>query len=71
MSDIAEGLKPCPFCGHKGATCPELDESQGFKWGAITCGCCGAKGPEVRTRYVIDAEFIKEAGEEWDKRGGL
>lgn len=69
MSEPIEGLKPCPFCGAN-APMPELDEQQGFKWGAIVCGCCGAKGPEVRARYVMDAEFVADAGKAWDERGG-
>lgn len=68
MSEIIERLKPCPFCGTKGAASAELDMEQGNKWGAIVCGCCGAKGPEVRTRYEVDEEFVKEAGKEWDGR---
>ena len=51
----------------------EVDETQGFKWGGVSCGDCGARGPEVRTGYYIDpgpkrTEWEADAVEEWNKR---
>jgi len=65
----ASGMLPCPFCG----TTPDEDdpntfvETQGTKWGAVTCGC-GAMGPDVRTGYEPWLKWKFSAIKEWNTR---
>jgi len=61
--------KPCPFCGDLSPG-PLFDLAQGFKWGAIECPSCAARGPEVRTNYQEPTEWIEDAIIEWNKRVG-
>ena len=67
MIEVYANTKPCPFCGTH-APIAELDSSQGNKWGSIVCGCCGAKGPDVRTDYTPDGPWVEDAIETWNER---
>ncbi|WP_163557524.1 hypothetical protein [Halomonas sp. NO4] len=61
--------KNCPFCNSEvDADCIEPDESQGFKWGAVVCPGCGAKGPEVRTGHDRIEHWSDDALDAWDAR---
>ena len=61
--------KPCPFCGDTCASC----QATGAKWGAVVCGNCGARGPEVRTGYDIseNAPWHDQAYKEWNTRSEI
>lgn len=60
-------MKPCPFCG----VIPDYEDSSTFretdgcKWGAVTC-CC--TGPEVRTEYKDWKHWRDNAVMEWNER---
>jgi Lar family restriction alleviation protein len=62
--------KFCPFCGNNHGV--QFAMSQGYKWGAVECPDCGARGPEVRTYYDKsgDATWREEAVREWNRRAG-
>lgn len=63
-------LKPCPFCGYAidDGDVPLFGSNQGFKWGYVECGDCGATGPEVRTNYGDLEEWGASAVKEWNHR---
>lgn len=63
--DAVPTLLPCPFCGE--ALTAHI-ETQGTKWGAITCQSCGAYGPEVRTQYEAWPAWKDSAVEAWNRR---
>ena len=62
-------LKPCMFCGHID-TYDSYIPTDGNKWGARFCGCCGATGPEVQTNYIFDSrqDWMDDADKEWNRR---
>jgi Lar family restriction alleviation protein len=39
-------LKPCPFCGHTGATVQDQSDVKG-EGVVVVCPCCFAEGPIV------------------------
>lgn len=66
---MSEELKPCPFCGDPpGENSHEL--TQGFKYGAIACGC-SAVGPDVRTGYEDWPAWKDAAVKAWNERAEL
>ncbi len=64
ISDFVAGqtLLRCPFCGEVPT---HVRETQGTKWGNVTC-CC--EGPEVRTGYETPDKWITFAIEAWNER---
>jgi len=70
MSETPVHADKCPFCGKVFVNPPEpsyVTDGSG-KWGAIECGMCGARGPDVRTGYKLFAEWRDEAVKAWNRR---
>ncbi len=63
----ASPVKPCPFCASTKLRAKD-DAEQGYKWGAIECEECSARGPEVRTGYDKPEKWRPAAIEEWNRR---
>lgn len=62
---------PCPFCRAESREIDtDFDRSQGYKWGNAICISCGARGPEVQTRYdeSPEAPWRERAIQEWNDR---
>ena len=70
LIDKAEALLPCPFCTEGKTVSNYFDHEQGDKWGYASCDACGARGPEVRTRYDRNdnAQWRAEAIAAWNRR---
>ena len=63
----AEGVvKPCPWCGS--TMPPSQRETDGSKWGALSCSECSATAPEVRTGYGPFPTWYDDALEAWNDR---
>ena len=59
-------VKPCPWCG---STMPPTQrETDGAKWGALTCAECSAIAPEVRTGYGPPETWYADALAAWNER---
>ena len=63
---------PCPFCG---ALHADVVEGDTFRWLAVMCGYCAARGPDVRVQTCGDgdpaewkAEGDRKAIEAWNDR---
>ena len=56
-----EDLLPCPFCGNRDFEDWVIESQPVANDTSVRCKYCGAQGPEMPT--------IKEAREEWNKRG--
>ena len=67
MTDNAEGIvKPCPWCGS--TMPPSQRETDGAKWGALSCSECSATAPEVRTGYGPFPTWYDDALKAWNDR---
>ena len=63
----AEGVvKPCPWCGS--TMPPSQRETDGSKWGALSCSECSATAPEVRTGYGPFPTWYDDALKAWNDR---
>lgn len=69
---MSSKVLPCPFCGELHASTVEGDT---FRWLAVQCPSCAARGPDVRVQTAGDgsleewrAEADERAIKEWNTR---
>lgn len=67
MTDDAERLEPCPWCGEVPGKDSYALRDGGYKYGGIVCGC-GAQGPDVRTDYYDWPHWKAAAIAAWNRR---
>ena len=85
MDDWMPNLRDCPFCGENPASAyteawrvfrsedgpsPNAPDERCPKYLRVICGNCEAKGPDVRTGYLILQDAAEHIAASWNKRLG-